>query len=383
MELRNPFGLRNNQIVLIEDLDKSENGLRCGCVCPACKEPFEARMGDIRRHHFAHSGQGCDEINAYLTGLYMLLNEYLSSGQPLFLPPVIVSFELSAYYYLTNDNITEHINLISQSYDRDHEIRLYDSKTMKFTSSTIVKNSSGRPKVIIAEAHSRKLAIRITPPDTVCKFGTVSRYQDYPTIEIDLSGAADTIQKSSKDTIFKYLMSNRSIYHWLYNPKIAEAYPQIMKRSKAYYDAAQARMKKEEEKRKAVAAQQAEETRKRLEEFRRSEEERVRIREEHLQHYAEEQRRQQEEREKKQAEEKALREEKARIAKEEKYNLGLSDVKDKFTQQESIVRDRFGNRWVKCEGCGAIKQDVEFASYGGIGHVNLGTCRDCSRKRRS
>ena len=32
MELRNPFGLRDNQIILIEDIDKSENGLRCGCV---------------------------------------------------------------------------------------------------------------------------------------------------------------------------------------------------------------------------------------------------------------------------------------------------------------------------------------------------------------
>ena len=383
MELRNPFGLRNNQIILIEDIDKSENGLRCGCVCPACKEPFEARMGDIRRHHFAHSGQGCDEINAYLTGLYMLLNEYLSSGQPLYLPPVIVSFELSAYYYLTHDNISEHTDLISASQDKDHEICLYESKTIRFTSSTIVKNSSGRPKAIIAEVNNRQLAIRITPPDTVCKLGVASRYQDYPTIEIDLSGAADMIQKSQKNTIFNYLMNNHSIYHWLYNPKIAEAYPQIMKRSKAYYDAAQSRMKKEEEERRAAAARQAEEAKKRLEEFRQQEEERARLREEHIRHHEEELRRQQEEYEKKQAEEKALREEKARLAKEEKYNLGLSDVRDKFTQQESIVRDRFGNRWVKCERCGAIKQDVEFASYGGIGHINLGTCRDCSRKSQS
>ena len=383
MELRNPFGLRGNQIILIEDIPKSENGLRCDCVCPACKEPFEARMGDIRRHHFAHSGQGCDEINAYLTGLYMLLNEYLSSVQPLFLPPVIVSFELSAYYYLTNENITEHTKLISISHDKDHEICLYNSKTIRFTSSTIVKNSSGRPKAIIAEAHNRQLAIRITPPDTVCKFGTVSQYQNYPTIEIDLSGAADMIQKSQKSTIFKYLMSNHAIYNWLYNPKISEAYPQIIKHSKAYFDAAQARMKKEEEERKAKAALQAEEAKKRLEEFRQQEEERERIREEHLRNHAEELCRKQEEYEKKQAEEKALQEEKARLAKEEKYNLGLSAVKDKFTQQEIIVRDRFKKRWVKCEKCGTIKQDVEFVSYGGTNRVNLGICRDCNRKKQS
>lgn len=382
MELRNPFGLRGNQIILIEDIPKSENGLRCDCVCPACKEPFEARMGDIRRHHFAHSGQGCDEINAYLTGLYMLLNEYLSSGQPLFLPPVIVSFELSAYYYLTNENITEHTNLISISHDKNHEIFLYNSKTIRFTSSTIVKNSSGRPKAIIAEAHNRQLAIRITPPDTVCKFGTVSQYQDYPTIEIDLSSAADMIQKSQKSTFFKYLMSHHAIYNWIYNPKISKAYPQIIKLSKSYYDAAQARMKKEEEERKARAALQAEEAKKRLVELRQQEEERERIREERLRSHAEELRHKQEENVHKHAEGKTLQEKKSRLTKEERYNIGLSYVRDKFTQHEKIIRDCFKNRWVKCEKCGDIKQDVEFASYGGIGRVNLGICRDCSRKQR-
>ena len=57
MELRNPFGLRDGQVIMIEDVPNGQNGLRCNCICPACKEPFEARMGEVRRHHFAHSGQ--------------------------------------------------------------------------------------------------------------------------------------------------------------------------------------------------------------------------------------------------------------------------------------------------------------------------------------
>ena len=70
----------------------------------------------------------------------------------------------------------------------------------------------------------------------------------------------------------------------------------------------------------------------------------------------------------------------AKDPKQEQYELGYEDVKDLFTQQTRIIRDRYKTRWVKCEKCGAIKQDVEFASYGGHGHVNLGICRDCSRK---
>ena len=355
MDLRNPFGLRDNQIILIEDIPKDQNGLRCNCVCPACKEPFEARMGDVRRHHFAHSGQGCDEVNAYLTGLYMLLNEYISTKQPLHLPPVIVGFELSAYSYLTEANIYEHITLLSASEDEAHEIKLFDSTKIRFDTSQIITSTNKRPKAIIASLHGKELAIRITPPDTVCKFGEVSKYQDYPTVEIDLSDAAEMLQKSNKDDVFKYLMNQQSIYRWIYNPIITKAFPKIIKRSKAYYDAAQERMKKEAEERRIKAEQARQE--------------------------AEKRRKEREERQKAEAAERKRQAEERRYIKEHGYEIGLSDVRDLFTQQDTIIRDRFGNRWVKCEKCGAIKQDHEFASYGGTNHVNLGTCRDCSRKQ--
>ena len=268
MELRNPFGLRNNQIVLIEDIPKSLNGLRCNCVCPACNEPFEARMGDVRRHHFAHSGQGCDEVNAYLTGLYMLLCEYLTSGFPLLLPPVIVAFTLSAHSYYTMVNVSDYIKLLSTSRDKEHEIMLYGNTKVCFDAAQIVNDSNGKPKAILAESHGKQLAVRITPPDTVCKYGAVSKYQDLPTVEIDLADAADMIQASQKEAVFSYLKTERSIYRWIYNPKIAEAFPEIIKRSKAYYDAEQERMKRERE----AAAKREEAARKHAEQIRQEKE---------------------------------------------------------------------------------------------------------------
>ena len=251
---------------------------------------------------------------------------------------------------------------------------MYENKKIRFTSTTIVKDAKERPKAILAEIHGRKLAIRITPPDTVCKFGTVSQYMNYPTMEIDLSAAAEMLQTNRKDAIFQYLLKERTIYRWIFNPVISEAYPKIMKRSKAYYDAAQSRIKQEEAQRKADAVRRAEEAKKRFEE-------QARIQSELLKPREVERQQQQEEWKKSQAEVKALREEQARRVKEERYALGLSDVKGQFTQQKSIIRDRFGNRWVKCEVCGAIKQDIEFSSYGGLNHINLGTCRECSRKQ--
>lgn len=49
-----------------------------------------------------------------------------------------------------------------------------------------------------------------------------------------------------------------------------------------------------------------------------------------------------------------------------------------FEQQETQVRDAEGNRWVKCEYCEKIAKTDEFVFYGGLGHINLGICRDCS-----
>lgn len=54
------------------------------------------------------------------------------------------------------------------------------------------------------------------------------------------------------------------------------------------------------------------------------------------------------------------------------------NMESDFLQQETQVRDGSGNRWIKCEYCGKIAQENEFTSYGGVGRVNLGTCKDCS-----
>lgn len=55
-----------------------------------------------------------------------------------------------------------------------------------------------------------------------------------------------------------------------------------------------------------------------------------------------------------------------------------SNIESGFIQQETQVIDAEGNRWIKCEFCGKIAKDDEFTSYGGVGQINLGTCKECS-----
>ena len=61
------------------------------------------------------------------------------------------------------------------------------------------------------------------------------------------------------------------------------------------------------------------------------------------------------------------------------YMKRYNEVKDKFVQQETPIKDSSGRRWVQCELCHEIKEDRKFSSYGGMHHVNLGKCSKCSR----
>ncbi|GAB6174530.1 hypothetical protein JCM15765_40080 [Paradesulfitobacterium aromaticivorans] len=64
------------------------------------------------------------------------------------------------------------------------------------------------------------------------------------------------------------------------------------------------------------------------------------------------------------------------------YEQSREEVILHMIQQETQVRDSLGRRWIKCEICGAVETEDKFGSYGGINHINLGVCYNCSRKNR-
>ena len=99
--------------------------------------------------------------------------------------------------------------------------------------------------------------------------------------------------------------------------------------------------------------------------------------------WREEQKKRQEEAEKRrveEAEKRRLEEEKRAEAERRRDEDFKRNLEERLNQQETQVRDAYGNRWIKCEFCGKIAKDSEFSSYGGaIGvHLNLGTCKECA-----
>lgn len=79
MEKRTRFGLRDGEIVHITELDTSERGLKCQCVCPKCHGDLIAKMGKVQTWHFAHAHNedcfGSDETALHLLAKKILVEE--------------------------------------------------------------------------------------------------------------------------------------------------------------------------------------------------------------------------------------------------------------------------------------------------------------------
>ena len=66
-----------------------------------------------------------------------------------------------------------------------------------------------------------------------------------------------------------------------------------------------------------------------------------------------------------------------------KYNITEQEydrIKKSLGQQKTQVRDIFGYRWVKCHLCGESVHIDDCWTYGGIGKINVGECRECFMK---
>ncbi len=348
--LRNPFARRNGKIILIEDLSENERGLKCKCKCPnpKCNGDFIARMGEVRVHHFAHSNNPCDETLAYLSGLYEKIQDILSSGTPFYVPAVVISYSFPLSRVLDETNIDSHIRYIPENSKTANSQVVSDGKHISFESVELCYDDKNRIQALELTYKGSKMAIKVKPPDTICKTTSVSPHQGMATLVLDFAGDEEAILKSNSQTFQEYLLSEQLDKYWIYNPKVQKVYPEIIGLSKKAYENELERQKQHEEKMKAMAQQQLEKQ----------------YHQEMLCRGKTDAERAEEEKKQK-----------------EQLALGYEQVKDKFVQQTDQIRDNFDKRWVQCELCGEIKRETEFTSYGGLNHINLGRCRLCNNKK--
>jgi len=329
---------------MIEDILSDERGKKCNCVCPNCKDTFIARLGEKNAYHFAHSGEGCDEEIAYLIGLYNLVREF-TLGSSVTLPKLILYWACYSTPF-TTQNFFDRIRFFDDQHNYNRTI-VKESISIKYDAAEIIFHGK-RPKALLLEYHSRKMALVIKPPATVCKEFSAEPYSNLATIELNASDIPFGMLR--KDEILGLLNEKFRDCRWLYSPMAICAIDKINEENAALIET----MRKQKSLEKHNQSKQRETA--------------VAIHSNHAQ---------------------GTHNPKAAIQKapldEEKLRKGKAEVLNLFTQQKKAIYDSYGQRWIKCRKCNEIKPLEEFDDYdyGGPCKVNSGTCRACLRKTNS
>ncbi|MDR1694247.1 MAG: hypothetical protein LBR70_03540 [Lactobacillaceae bacterium] len=343
-DVRNPFAIRDGKAVMIEDLDyESERGLKCQCKCPNCKGDFMAKMGDVRIHHFSHTKDACDDVLSYISGLYAHIQQALETDTPFYVPALVVSYNLPYNSILNETNVGTHTKIIRENSNTTNKLTVSEGQHILFKNVELCCDDKNHIQALELTYMDRKIAIKVRPPDTICKTSTVSKHKDMATLVLDFANDTDRIQSMNTKAFKEYLLSDKPDKYWIYNPKIKEVYPQIISQSEKAYKESLERQKKYEEERKAVNQQQV--VQYEIPDWSYNEKREVKS-----------------------------------VAAKEKHISGYEQVKDKpFEQNNYQIRDSFDIRWVKCKLCGEIKPAKEFSSYGGSNSMNFGECYSCRK----
>ncbi len=116
MDIKIPFGIRAGKLIHISELNETERGMKCGCVCPSCKMNLSARLGKKNKHHFAHHNDNCK--NALETALHLFAKETLEKYKRIKLPRIRVNNYI--YYKNINDFSKGITELNFEAYNLDY-----------------------------------------------------------------------------------------------------------------------------------------------------------------------------------------------------------------------------------------------------------------------
>ena len=215
---KNPYGLRNGQIISVEDLDpNSEVGLKCNCICPSCGDPLIARIrGTKKEKHFAHKS-GADCGKAYESALHRLAKQVIDEGVEISLPPIESTYGNRGFF------VVDGIIRFPACYSMTKPI-------IPDKGETVVEKDMGafRPDVSIKHNGIELfIEIQVTHPVDDEKKKRIQE-KKISCIEIDFSYYKDKILKKSDIRNAFAGKDNNIKIRWIYN-KIIEEHDAIIR----------------------------------------------------------------------------------------------------------------------------------------------------------
>lgn len=209
MELKLPYGLKDNELVTIDEVD---SGLKCNCVCPQCKQRLIARKGEVKEHHFAHY-KVTDCGKAVETVTHRLSKDFIKQAKFFTTPPI--------YFPGTKVTIIE-----------EAQVPIDDVK-LESRLGFIVPD-------IIIESGTKSLIVEIRVTHGVDNEKTKKiRRLNLPTVEVFAGQVIKRLYTEKKyflnDAEYKRILIEESAYkRWVHNSRAEEKFKQIKNELKNY-----------------------------------------------------------------------------------------------------------------------------------------------------
>ena len=373
--LLNPFGVRNGELITVEDLDpKKDYGLKCECTCPNCEGAFQARClreGSQRTKHFSHhNALNCDVNIAFLKSIYLLIKEYIDrriqEKSVLFLPDIIIRFGL-------DDEVSaKNIRFIRSVQDNQTDVLVRKATATFFDRSEIRYDEKGFPQALVAIKGDHKLAFVVEPPEICSGRVKLKKYEDYATIQIGFLTDESIFSNNKKEQLLQLIDDKWEQIFWIYSPKWIDVKEDVYKRQTEYQEWKRQEQERKERERQARERQEQE---RRERERREKEPQKVNIPK--MFFYPNSTEHDKESGEKRQGD----------SEKKKKLSIGKQKIRIELlrTQQPYRVSDGVGYNYYRlCSVCDVPKFDYSFSdNLTGTNCPSIGVCKDCFNKEKN
>ena len=233
MDIKLPFGIRNNHIIHISEILENEKGLKCNCFCPQCGKPLVARLGQKNIRHFAHSNENCKK--AFETALHKFAKEILKENMKIVLPEVKIVYDnryeiikdsqKDYYEYVEKEELTKLKEKIIT-----HQFCLeFDEIKLESRIGTIIPD-------IVVYKNNTPLLIEIAVTHFIDEYKEEKiKELDLSTIEIDLNINEIDCYNFDREEVKDRLINRIDNKRWVYNRKEELEKRSILEKSEIYY----------------------------------------------------------------------------------------------------------------------------------------------------
>lgn len=185
-------------------------GLKCNCICAACKRSLVAKMGEVKAPHFAHYVEkgtilDCSAQKANESGLHQMAKKIVKESTYINLPAIEIEAECDPSRNANDEKQCEPLHI------KDEQMWYFSSAEME------VPCNGFTPDVYLhGEKTDLLVEIMVTHPVDDEKKERVKQ-AGLPMIEIDISDIYNNLEKFSEEMLRRELIDSVERKEWIYN----------------------------------------------------------------------------------------------------------------------------------------------------------------------